>query len=419
MLNEEKDELDKMILKLSKKLSNYEYVQKILKQDNLNYKESSVAVSYPALCILFSELQEQFPSEKFDLCAHKYLEIVNNSFKKKEMNDISLFDGLCGVGFAAKCMSKNGEYYQGFIDDLNKNIVEKAEKYMEIYKKMPFNELHYDVMYGLTGIANYLLNFVYKRNIENTLMHILLYIINICSRKSNPKFIIRSEESPLFTSISVQGKRYVNLGISHGIPGMLLLLINIYEAGICVPEQLETIKFLADYILGCCINNGKEVFWESQKIIGNTGKNFRPARDAWCYGTPGVAYSLLRASEVLKDNVMYNIAIDSTKLSLVKLREVISPTFCHGLSGLCCLARKFYEYTSDKYFYESYMKLLGYIVSLYSEEYPFGFQDKEIVKGRIINKNEIGLLTGVSGVILTIMSCYKPVITKWDSIFML
>ena len=58
-------------------------------------------------------------------------------------------------------------------------------------------------------------------------------------------------------------------------------------------------------------------------------------------------------------------------------------------------------------------------MNLYNEDAPFGFKDKEIKKGRIVSEDEIGLLTGASGVILTILSCYKPVATKWDSIFLI
>ena len=116
---------------------------------------------------------------------------------------------------------------------------------------------------------------------------------------------------------------------------------------------------------------------------------------------------------------MGKLAIDSMKLSLKRMRQVISPTFCHGLSGLCCLTRKFYEYTDDDFFYEVYMKILDHLLESYSDQYPFGFKDTEIEEGHIVNKDEIGLLTGTSGVILTILSCYQPVKTQWDSIFLL
>lgn len=276
-------------------------------------------------------------------------------------------------------------------------------------------------MYGITGVGNYLLNFSYKKEVKDSIRSILLYIMELCDPNyiNVPKFIIDSKNSPLFTSIRNKEKKYVNLGISHGIPGMLLLLIKTYEVGITVPKQLDTIKFVANYISECCIKRENEIFWESQKIVGISNVAAVAARDAWCYGTPGVAYSLLRASKILQDQKMFQLAVSSMKLSIKERREIISPTFCHGLSGLCCLARKFYEYTSDDYFYDTYIKLLGDIVDLYNEDAPFGFRDKEIKKGKIVSEDEIGLLTGVSGVLLTILSCYKPVVTQWDSIFLL
>jgi len=110
--NKKKHELDNLIINISKKLSNVEYVQDVLGSNATDYKCSSVAVSYPALCILFSELQLNFQQSKFDEYAHKYLEKVNNYLGQNNIYDISLFDGLCGVGFAANCMSDNGKRYQ-------------------------------------------------------------------------------------------------------------------------------------------------------------------------------------------------------------------------------------------------------------------------------------------------------------------
>ena len=140
---------------------------------------------------------------------------------------------------------------------------------------------------------------------------------------------------------------------------------------------------------------------------------------AWCYGTPGVAYSLLIASRVLNDNEMRHLAIQSMKLSLKRLREVVSPTFCHGLAGICGLTRKFYEYTDDMYFQEMYMRMFEELLNVYDENHPLGFKDREVEKGKLVDKDEIGLLNGTSGVLLTLLSCYKPVKTQWDSIFLL
>lgn len=418
--DEKKCELDNLIVYISKKLSNVEFVQNVLTSNEADYKCSSIAVSYPALCILFSELHYHFPQYNFDVFAHEYLEIVNNNFGQTNIYDISLFDGLCGVGFAANCMAKNGRRYQTFIKQLNGIIVDIASENILNYKNLPLNEFFYDIMYGLTGTANYLLNFKSEEKIKNTLLNILQYLTDICQVNDNgiPKFAVEATQSKLLHLTDNPKIRYVNLGVAHGIPGILLLLCKAYEMGIYVPKQLDTIKSVSEYIFDSCIKNNTEIFWEAQKILGVDDKIVQ-SRDAWCYGTPGVAYSLLVASKLLNADEMCNLAINSMKVSLTRLRETISPTFCHGVSGLCCLARKFYEYTNDNYFYETQMKLLGYILESYNVQNPFGFKDKELEKGKIVDKDEIGLLTGTSGVLLTILSCYRPIKTKWDSIFLL
>ncbi|WP_162305668.1 lanthionine synthetase C family protein [Paenibacillus ottowii] len=420
-LEQKKHEIDNLIITLAKKLSDVEFVQHILGSKAVEYKSTSVAVSYPALCILFSELELNFPNCGFDTAAHKYLEIVNYELGKISTGDISLFDGLCGVGFAANCMSNNGEYYQKFIENLNEYIVSIADKNISEYKSVPFNEFSYDIMYGLAGTANYLINFKSETKVKNTLLSILQYLTSICNTDESgiPKFAIRSDHSQLFHLANDPKVRYVNFGVSHGIPGILLVLSKSYESGIYFEDQLEAIKCLSNYISDGCVKIGDELFWETQKIIGFDGDKPVQSRDAWCYGTPGVAYSLLIASRILNDNEMRNLAIQSMKLSLKRLRDVVSPTFCHGLSGICCLARKFYEYTDDIYFKEMYAGIFEYILNSYDDQNSLGFKDTEFDKGKLVNKDEIGLLNGTSGVILTLLSCYRPVKTQWDSIFLL
>ena len=227
-------ELDNFVIGISKKLSNIEYVQNILGSNTVEYKSSSVAVSYPALCILFSELQFHFPECKFNEYAHQYLEVVNNYLGKNNVYDISLFDGLCGVGFAANCMSDNGRRYQSFIEKLNEYIVDIVDSNILKYGKMTLNEFCYDTMYGLTGTANYLLNFKSEDRVNIALQNILQYLTDICKIGDDgyPKFVLRADQSCLLPLTNNHRIRYVNLGVSHGIPGILFILFKNNEQGI-------------------------------------------------------------------------------------------------------------------------------------------------------------------------------------------
>ena len=127
--------------------------------------------------------------------------------------DISLFDGLCGVGFAAHCMSDHGKRYQSFIKSLNDYIVDIADSNILKYKELPLNELFYDIMYGLTGTATYLLNFHSEPKVKKTLMHILQYLTDLCKTGDNgiPRFAIRADESQLFPLENSPEIRYSKL----------------------------------------------------------------------------------------------------------------------------------------------------------------------------------------------------------------
>lgn len=413
--------LDDVILAISKKLTDMEYVKEKLSSNRASDTCSSLFVSYPALCVLFSELHLQFPQYEFEQYAYKYLELVNDYLGSHQINDISLCDGLSGLGFAAYIMSDGGIAYQSFIKSLNECILDIVEADISAYKQLPVNELFYDTMYGFTGVANYLLNFKEDMEVEEKLRMIMEYLVDICQKGNDgkEKFMIRTDQTQFMRAINDAHVWYVNLGVSHGIPGILLILCKCYEAGISVEGQMEAIKYLSEYISDCCVTVGDDIFWEAQKIIGMENKQVFPSRDAWCYGTPGVAYSLLIAAKILKDSEMSELAVKSMKASLGKLRDALSPTFCHGFSGLCCLARKFYECTHDDFFQEAYIKLCDKILEFYSEENTFGFEDLEVENGEVVRKDEIGLLNGTAGILLTILSCYRPPKTKWDSIFLL
>ncbi len=148
-------------------------------------------------------------------------------------------------------------------------------------------------MYGLTGTANYLLNFKSEQNVKETLLHFAIFN-NICKTGDNniPRFAIRSDDSQLFPLENSPEIRYINLGVAHGIPGILLILCKSYESGVYVQDQLEAIKYLSEFIFSSCIKDSDDIFWETQKILGMEQEKAVPSRDAWCYGTPGVAYSL-------------------------------------------------------------------------------------------------------------------------------
>ena len=113
-------------------------------------------------------------------------------------------------------------------------------------------ELFYDIMYGVSGVANYCMLFPESSKMMNILNDIVQYLVDICKDKQIrgavvPGCIVDNFSSP-FRLVNKVDQCYFNLGLSHGIPGILLVLVNAYKLGIHIEGQLDTIKKLSDLI---------------------------------------------------------------------------------------------------------------------------------------------------------------------------
>ena len=419
------------------KLSDYSHIEKItnlpyntVKLNGLNIKafdKYSLSNGLPSLCVLFGELNELYPNKGYEKIAHNYLSTVVSHIRRNINNiDVSLWSGLCGIALSTVCMSNKGTNYQSLIKTLNKIIADKTIKKLNRLNRIDdIKEEHYDVMYGLSGVANYLMLFKDDSQILETLTMILTYMINICKykvvdNKKVPRFMI-SKTNSYFVENN-DNHHYINLGLSHGIPGILMVLIKAYSLGIILDGQLSTINMLKNLILNHCINTGYRKIWSSEiSMIDyiNERSELKYSRDAWCYGTPGIAYVLLVTAEVLKDDNLKNFAIESMKDALKYKLGINSPTFCHGYAGLLYLSHKFYEHTKIKYFKTVCENIQKKIITFYNKNNPFGFKNIEFCMDKPKAIDDPGLLNGTSGILLSMMATCKEEKTPWSLAFML
>ena len=428
--NNLKYSFESILKDLAFRLSSYEYICKVSSSKNLNVRDINCSISdgLASLCIFFAELNKIYPNMGYDEVAHKYLSLIVKFLNKGNNVNLSLWGGLCGIGLAAVCMSDNFLRYNSFLKGVNDVIVKFVDERLEFLKTVPeLKEEYYDVMYGLSGVANYHMLFLNSQEMVIRLKLIIEYFISLCKDK-----LIGNRYYPGFTldtmsSIFIQNKEskyYLNLGLSHGITGILLVLVKSYMKGICLNGHVQAIKYLKDIILNSYVVDAKNrKYWpasvrfynDSNRMILEEGYT----RDAWCYGTPGVAYVMLKTSEILDDKHLKTIAINSMIDSLKYQNGAISPTFCHGYSGLLYLADKFYMSTKFAKFKVCQEKLVHKILTFYDHKNIFCFKDIEVVNSEKYYIDNFGLLSGSIGIILSLMAIYYKRRTPWDVAFLL
>lgn len=209
---------------------------------------------------------------------------------------------------------------------------------------------------------------------------------------------------------------YYNLGLAHGVPGIIALLGDVYRSGIAVAAAHRLLTGAVAWLL-------------AQEITSVRGANFpnwvapdyapQPARQAWCYGEPGIAAALLGAAHALQEPTWTAAALTIARRAATHPPQeagVFDGCLCHGAAGLGHLFNRIYQATGDvvvgqaaRYWLEATLKLrqpgqgvAGYLT----------WEPEE--NGAAPWVAHPGLLTGAAGIGLALLAATTPIEPRWD-----
>jgi len=170
-----------------------------------------------------------------------------------------------------------------------------------------------DFISGLVGIGKYLLDVPNKYQADITTIYNIL--------------LLRCEKLADF-NFNTTRQRATNLGISHGLPGVLCFISEASIAG-HLSRSEAVIGEIASYLL-------KNIQVNERSLFGYNVGAKKTSRVAWCYGDLSVSLALLKAAVAISDKELF---FQATKiLSAVSVRRgantrVIDASLCHGSLG--------------------------------------------------------------------------------------
>src|SRR3990167_10793077 len=207
-----------------------------------NWSDLSLAGGYPRVVLFFSE-RERLGLITGGEITHRYVLKIKECLENNPPLDLSLFEGLAGICFALQQASFKGKRYKRMLDTLHSSLVRQVE---ELYLKplqesigrgIPSLTRIYDLIQGLSGIGRYILEnqdiplFLELSKKITTAFVGLSRWIEIDS-KNVPGWYL-SPEDPLCESDSEESsKGSFNLGLAHGVPGILSFLSISFLKGI-------------------------------------------------------------------------------------------------------------------------------------------------------------------------------------------
>ena len=362
------------------------------------------------IAIFFAYLHAAGLSPKRELA----LECLNLSTDAlaTQIMEPSLFAGFSGIAWAAQHISS----LFASPDDLGEDIELALQTWLN---RSPWKE-DYDLINGLAGIGVYCL----ERSRSPAAVRCLELIVKRLGELAQPS----QDELRWFTAPDLlpQQQRemcprgYYNLGLAHGMPGIIALLGKIYAAGIAQDEAGRMLSGAVTWLLRQQLPEGNHSSFAALLVPDGMPQD---CRLAWCYGDAGIAAALLLAVGCTGTESWEKAALDIARRAATRDPEscgVIDACFCHGSSGLAHIFNRIHHACGDEIFAAAarfwMQKTLqfrtpgdgaaGYSVMALNQAGQMEFQHR------------FGMIEGIAGIGLSLLAAISNVEPLWDRAFM-
>ncbi|MGT2784959.1 lanthionine synthetase C family protein [Streptococcus merionis] len=369
--------------------------------------EKSLSHGIPSLILMYSSLYKVTKQEKYIALSNIHIEKLVEIISKDGIESPSLYAGTAGISLAIREASISGKYYTKLLSSLHCLLKEQTQEKLIIslsnIDKRIIEPFDYDMVNGFSGIVNYLIleREYFFEELKQIGTYLLKYVETILYKVTN---------------CSVDTKNELDLGIAHGIVGPMLTLAKLKSERI-LKEDVEILNKAIKLVFLC---RREDKLWPgkiySDNILNFDFKNL-PTRMAWCYGTPGTALALFKICQLMDLNYTDNIVESLVAQMNSTEKNIYSPSMCHGLSGVAFI----YDLIGRSYSNVELANFADYlrqeIIMQFSEQKIFGYTDREKLGEVEVELESVGILQGVSGIVLFLLNPYSDEELLWERMF--
>ncbi|MDR6761953.1 lantibiotic modifying enzyme [Flavobacterium sp. 2755] len=348
--------------------------------------------------------------KKVDNAIQKCINGILNDIETKHL-DSSLAFGLGGITYALQTayqLNQKDKIDPDWFDDLNTLLAESTARFLEIFD--------FDFFRGASGLITYILKFYPEKELLSKFVTTLYekavwdgdgcYWIFYSFDPVNKTFTYREE--------------LVNLGLAHGISGIISVLSELYKKGIAQNECYKMIEGAINYLRKIQSNEHLSQF---PPIFNLNSTSQEESRLGWCYGDSALGLCILKAAKYCKNESWYTFGEEICRKSAErKINESLLEEhgICHGYFGTMHIYNKLFENTGKSVYKEAKeywfdtgiaerdfnLNSLGFYQTDYNAEYK---PEKRVT---------YGLLQGLSGILLCLLS-YNGTQYPWDDLLLM
>lgn len=379
----------------------------------------SLAGGHTGIALLATYLDECLPGEGWDQVGHSHLAAATADGLILQRLGPSLHGGWAGIVYVAHALSRDGRRYRRLLDRADAALAWHARRLASEVPRMatPLPPHPIDLISGLSGIVAALLVRRNHPQLYEALLDSLNALVSVTAHANGRPYTIEAADEG-----GADRGPMLNLGLAHGIPGLIAALALAKMEGVTVDGQDEAIAMLVSSLLRYRFDDDWGPTWPTAVAIeedSSQAPSLTPARTAWCYGAPGCSRALWMAGTALGCLDWKMKALEAMRAAYRRppeRRHIPSATFCHGLAGLIHIGLRFAADTGDPELCSMLSPAVAQLVDGYNEARCFGYFSLDR-KGR--RRDDPGLLDGAAGVALVLLAAASDVEPSWDRVFLL
>ncbi|MDK1473100.1 lanthionine synthetase C family protein [Streptomyces sp. 549] len=336
-----------------------------------------------------------------------------------------LFAGTSGLALTvAECVRLEPRFRPS-LDRLHEQLANQVldTDYPRVERAV--SDVDYDLITGAAGTLAYLSS-VEKptdrvRGAAERLLDYLIWLTGPAQTPATPhRWLLTPDVYPPLPSYREKWPHgYLNLGLSHGMPGVAAALAVAWRAGLRRPGHRGAIDALATWIVAQSHTDEHGPVWSDGTGVSPEGVELPASctgdQLAWCYGTAGVAGALLTVAVSLGDDSLRKVAVEAFEAVLERTARTrpLSPTLCHGQAGLLMLCLELAPWSGAAR--AALPRLTEELLEHADPQRPLLFADQD-EPGVLVD--DPTLLTGASGVALTLIAALSAERPGWFRLFL-
>lgn len=313
-------------------------------------------------------------------------------------------DGISGFAWAVEHLVQ-----QRFIAREDVPFLDEFDQV--IYKQMTqqIRNEDWDFLHGYIGSGIYFIERLHKPKSIEYLQELLIGLEKQSTKEGDQIY---------WTGISEieEGAIGCNLGLAHGMGSIISFLSRLIN----IKETEERATYLMNGALNYMDNHKLNFDSDGMSypnVIFNETILTKGRRIGWCYGDMGRGFAFYQAAKATKNSELKNhsvqVMLNTTKYRDLETEDIKDPGLCHGTAGIAHMYNRMFHETdivdfkeASEYWLNQTLTMPKFINGM--EDFDKWFPEQES------KKQEFGILVGITGIGLALMSIDHPSYFGWD-----